>query len=186
MLLHEPKITITLDDFHAFSERPENRDRHFELIDGEIVEKMASFEPSEMALEIGRHFKNWLDDNPIGRVTGADGSYILSPEHEFMPDVGYISKARMPNKPACEVPMAPDLAVEVKSPTDSIRAMREKAAVYLAHGTRMVWLVFPETQRVEIYTPDGEIIEVGIDGTLTGGDVLPGFTLAVRKLFAQP
>lgn len=183
MLGQERKLT--LGEFHAFSELPENRDRLFELINGEIVEKMASFEPSEMALLIARFLLNYLDENPIGRVSGADGSYILSPGDEVMPDVGYISKLRMPEKPPRQVLMSPDLAVEVKSPTDSIRAVRDKAALYLAHGTQIVWLVFPETQRVEVYTADGEILDVSISGTLDGGTVLPGFTLEVRRLFAS-
>ena len=182
MLVQERKYT--LDEFHAISELSENRDRLLELINGEIVEKMASFEPSELALLIARFLLNYLDENPIGRVSGADGSYILSPGNEVMPDVGYISKLRMPDKPPRQVLMAPDLAVEVKSPTDSIRTVREKAALYLAHGTQMVWLVFPETQRVEIYTADGEIADIGVNGVIDGGQVLPGFRLEVQRLFS--
>lgn len=184
MFVSERKYT--LDEFHAFSEIPENRDRLFELIYGEIVEKMASFEPSQIAAEILFRLRLWLETHPFGRISGADGSYILSDEHEFMPDVGYISRERMPEIPARQVLMAPDLAVEVKSPTDSIRGLRDKANIYLAHGTRLVWLVFPETRRVEVYTPDGEIQDVGIDGTLSGGEVLPDFALEVRRLFTNP
>jgi Uma2 family endonuclease len=179
------QCTLTLDEFHAFCELPENRDHLFELIDGEIVKKMASFEPSNIAAEIIFQFKQWLMTNPIGRVTAPDGSYILSSEHEFTPDVGYISKARMPEKPLREVPMAPDLAVEVKSPTDSKPELRRKAKIYLEHGTQMVWLVFPDTQIVEVYVLGQDVVEVGIEGVLDGGAVLPGFTLAVQSLFAD-
>ena len=111
MVIHERRYT--LDEFHAFAERPENRDRLFELINGEIVEKMASFTPSRIAMRIGYLFSSYLDKNPIGYVTGADGSYILSPAYEFMPDVGYVSKERLPKEPEREVQGAPDLAVEV-------------------------------------------------------------------------
>jgi Uma2 family endonuclease len=177
--------TFSLDEYHAFCELPENRDRLFELVDGHVVGKSSDFIPSEIALIVAHLVKDWLDQNPIGRVSGADGTYILSPEHEFMPDVDYISKVRMPDKPPRQVLMAPDLAVEVKSPTDTIRKMREKVEIYLAHGTQIVWLVFPDTQRVEVYTPDGEILDVGMDDELTGGTVLPGFTLALRKIFVE-
>jgi Uma2 family endonuclease len=182
MLVQERKYM--LDEFHAISELPENRDRLLELINGEIIEKMAGFEPSEIAGEILYRIKQWLEGNPIGRVSGADGSYILSPGDEVMPDVGYISKLRMPDKPARQVLMAPDLAVEVKSPFDNIRTIREKATLYLAHGTQMVWLVFPETRRVEVYTADGEIADIGLSGEIDGGQVLPGFKLEVRRLFS--
>jgi Uma2 family endonuclease len=183
MLIAERKMA--LDEFHAFQELPENRNRLFEFIDGEIVEKMGSFKPARIGGDMLRHLLNWLDNNPIGRVSGADGSYILPNGDEVMPDVGYISKARMPEEPPRQALMAPDLAVEVKSPNDSIPELRRKATLYLEQGTQLVWLVFPETRRVEVYTPDGQIIDVGIDGTLDGGAVLPGFTLAVRKLLAE-
>jgi Uma2 family endonuclease len=102
-----------------------------------------------------------------------------------MPDVGYISRARMPETPRREVLVAPDLAVEVKSPTDSKRKMRIKAEDYLAYGTKLVWLVFRDEQLVEVYSPDQEdVIIVGIDGVVDGGDVLPGFTLPVARIFA--
>lgn len=181
MVIREQRYT--LEAFHAFSQRPENRDRLFELIDGEVVEKVESFIPSRIAGWISTYINMYLLRNPIGYVTGADGSYILSPEHEFMPDVGYISKQRLPEIPMHEVRGAPDLAVEVLSPTDSKRELRRKAEDYLRFGARMVWLIFPETQRVEVYTVDDDVVELDAAGILDGGEVLPGFTLPVRDIF---
>jgi Uma2 family endonuclease len=83
------------------------------------------------------------------------------------------------------VPEMPDLAVEVKSPDDSLKLLRDKAHYYLANGTRLVWLVIPEKRLVEVYTPDDEQILTEED-TLSGEDVLPGFTLPVRDIFADP
>jgi Uma2 family endonuclease len=180
MVLQQEKH-YTLSEFHAFAEHPENKNRLFELIAGEIVEKMASFTPSKIAMRIGRFIGNFADE--IGYVTGSDGSYILSDEYEFMPNVGYISRARLPVEPAREVQGPPDLAVEVKSPTDTKRELRRKAEDYMRFGTKMVWLVFPDEQSVEVYLPDEDVITVGLDGTLDGGDVLPGFTLPVGEIF---
>ena len=174
---------VTANEFYEFITRPENIERNFELIAGEIVEKMASFTPSRIAARISHKISSYLDQNDIGYVTGADGSYILSPEHEFMPDVVYISKERLPQEPEREVQGAPDLAVEVKSPTDSKRGLRQKAEDYLRFGTKLVWLVFPEEKRIEVYEPDQDVLEFGIDDTLDGGDVLPDFKLAVRDIF---
>jgi Uma2 family endonuclease len=87
--------------------------------------------------------------------------------------------------PPSEVQGAPDLAVEVKSPTDSKPDMRQKAEDYPRFGTLMVWLVFPDDLEVEIYVPDKDVQTVKIDGTLDGGAVLPGFTLAVREIFGS-
>lgn len=78
----------------------------------------------------------------------------------------------------------PDLAVEVKSPDDSLRALRDKARYYLANGCRLVWLVLPDKQIIEVYTADKQPLTEA--DTLTGGEVLPGFALPVRQVFADP
>lgn len=181
MVIRERRYTLA--EFHEFSERPENKNRLFELRDGEIVEKVASFKPSKLAMRIGHLFLSFLDEHDLGYVTGSDGSYVLSPDYEFMPDVGYISKLRLPEEPDRQVQGPPDLAVEVKSPTDSKREMRQKAEDYLRFGTKMVWLVFPDEQRVEVYAGEADVIEVGIDGVLDGMDAIPGFSLPVREIF---
>jgi Uma2 family endonuclease len=171
----------TLAEFHAFCELPENKNRLLELVGGEIVEKVASFTPSKVAMRIGRFIGNFADS--IGYITGADGSYMLAEGYELMPDVGYISKLRLPEEPERQVKGPPDLAVEVKSPSDSKRELRLKAEDYLRFGTQIVWLVFPEEQRVEIYVPNQDVRELSINDSLDGGDVLPGFTLAVKDIF---
>ena len=177
------KRKLSTAEFLEFANLPQNANRLLELIEGEIVEKVASFTPSEIASTIGYYLKGFVLETPIGYVTGADGRYVISDEDTFMPDVGYISKARMPERPAREAPIPPDLAVEVKSPTNSKRELRMKAERYLQFGTKMVWLVFPDEQEVEVYVPDKDVMTVRIDGVLNGGDVLPGFQLPVRKIF---
>ena len=176
-----PKM-VTSTDFMAFESLPENADRIFELIDGEIVAKSFNFKPSRIAMQVGCFVLNFAD--VLGYVTGAGGGYVISEIDTFNPDVGYISKARLPVLPEREVIGPPDMAVEVKSPTDTRRAMRRKAEKYLVAGTRLVWLVFPEEQIIEVYTPSEDVRTVGIDGVLDGGDVLPGFTLKVSDIFA--
>jgi len=178
------QTTFSIDEYHAFCDLPENEGLEFELIDGEIAEKdMASLSSSEIALEIGRLLGNFLAGNRTGRLTGADGGYILDGENIRMPDVGYISHVRMPDMPEREGLFSPDLAVEVMSPTDRIKPARKKAERYLAHGTRIVWLVIPKTRSVEVYTPDEIVIILSGDDLLTGGDVLPGFACRVADLF---
>src|SRR5436190_320761 len=142
------KTRYTVGDFLKWSQQQESL---FELIDGEIVEKVGSFTPSRIAALILTYLNMYLFQHPIGFVTGADGTYVISEGHVFLPDVGYISKERLPKKLEREVPIPPDLAVEVKSPTDAMRQMRIKAEKYVAAGTKMVWLVFPNRQTVEVY-----------------------------------
>src|SRR5258708_2407355 len=178
------KKTLTADEFAQIEDLPENADRILELIEGEIVEKVPSFEPSRIAARIIMLFGTYLLPNEIGYVTGADGGYRISDGDVLNPDVGYISKKRLPERPRREVQIPPDLAVEVKSPTDTKRGMRRKAEKHLAAGTQIVWLVFPDEQQIEVYVLDQDVVTVGIDGRLDGGDVLPGFTLKVRDIFA--
>ncbi|MBC8099765.1 MAG: Uma2 family endonuclease [Armatimonadetes bacterium] len=177
-------IHMTIEAFWDWCELPENAERLFELIDGEIIEKMPSFEPSHIAGWILTYINLYLLQNPIGRVSGADGTYKVSDMRSLIPDVAYISKARMPDIPKRGVLVPPDLAVEVMSPTDSKLALRRKAKMYLEAGTTLVWLVFPDTQQVEVYHSADDVVTIGMDGTLDGYALLPGFTLVVSAIFA--
>src|SRR5437588_66928 len=82
--------------------------------------------------------------------------------------------------------VAADLAGEVLSPSNTRAEIARKRREYFAAGTRLAWIVDPKTRTVEVYTsaekPDVILSE---DGTLTGGDVLPGFTLELRGVFAE-
>ncbi|MDX1995642.1 MAG: Uma2 family endonuclease [bacterium] len=182
----ETKTRLTSAACWAFVSRPENAERHFELVDGEIVEKAGAFIPSEVAANAGFYVKQYLLSNSIGRVTGADGTYHLSDEDEFIPDVAYISKTRMPERPERGAPVPPELAVEVKSLTDTRRQLRRKAERYLQLGTLIVWLIFPEDRVVEVYSAKlDDVVTVAVDGQLSGEDVLPGFVLPVSAIFEE-
>lgn len=146
-----------------------------------------SFVPSQIAMKIGHLILTYLDTNDIGYVTGSDGGNILSPNTKLIPDVGFISNSRLTEIPTREVPMLPDLAVEVVSPTDSIRDIQRKALKYLSYGTKMVWVVYPEDQTVDVYRPanDGQAVIKTLDknDTLSGADILPNFAVNVGQLF---
>jgi len=180
----------TTAEFWEIANLPENQDRRLELIDGEIIELSPSFLPSMIAMKIGRLIGNYLATNPIGYITGADGGYVLSPQNTLIPDVGYISKVRLPSIPAREVQGHPDLAIEVVSPTDEKINVHRKAMKYIRYGTPMVWVVYPGDQTVEVYTPGATINTVNLltiegEGVLDGGAILPGFTLSLKDIFAS-
>lgn len=183
MVIHTPPATA--DDFSRFILLPENADRNFELLAGEIIEKMVSSPRSSaigafMVIAVGSH----AYQHGLGRVTGADGGYVVGNDR-YIPDAAYIAKARQPVPPTeAYNPLAPDLAVEVLSPSDNPYEVRLKIANYLAAGT-VVWLIDPEMQQVEVYVSGQPARVFGINDTLEGGDVLPGFTLAVSRIFAE-
>lgn len=179
---------VTVAEFEQFAQLPENRERHFELIDGEIVEKMVTFEHGAIVVNISSEIRFYLRNNPIGRVaTEVQHRREGDDTNERIPDISVVIGLEKPIVREGATPYLPDLAVEVKSPTDKIIAMRRKAERYSALGTRLVWLVFPETKTVEVYSAaeDSDVVTLGVNDMLDGGDVLPGFSLAVGKIFTD-
>lgn len=177
--------TYTQTEFEAIAHLPENADKILELIDGEIIEKMAS-NPycSAVASKINFFFMLHLNQHDLGYVTGEAGGYRISPQDTFAPDVAFISKIRQPTLPYPGFnPIPPDLAVEVVSPSDSYVEVARKVRNYLRYGTRLVWVVEPETQTVTVHALDGSQTTLNIDGVLDGGEVLPGFRLPIRNIF---
>jgi Uma2 family endonuclease len=155
-----------------------------------VVSQLSSgFLPSIITAAIVPYLGRFVAENNLGYVTGADGGYILSDVNVFIPDVGFISKTRLTDLPEREVTGPPKLAVEAKSPTDTFKSLQTKALEYLAYGTCMVWVVYPERKTVEVYTPTGDgnlnVVMLDINGPLEGGDVLPGFKLSVRDVFPK-
>jgi Uma2 family endonuclease len=165
---------------------PENADRLFELVHGEIMEKMPSNAyASEIANLISFYIRLWMREfNIFAHVTDGQGGYMVNGER-YAPDVAYISKARQPKLARQGYnPAPPELAVEVEFPTsvESERRLRLKLMNYLAVGT-VVWVVYPEMREVEIYTP-GQPVQVLRGGAvIDGGSVLPGFQLPLNTIF---
>jgi Uma2 family endonuclease len=175
--------TITVSEFEKFLAAPENRERLFELVNGEIVEKVVTQKHGIIAAFFATELNLYLRQNKIGRV-GVEVRHQAAgdAENDRLPDVSFTRDLDKPVTEVGAVPYMPDLAIEIKSPDDTIKGMREKARYYLAHGSRLVWLVFPEKRIVEVYSPTEEQVLTEND-TLTGGEVLPGFSLAVRSIF---
>jgi Uma2 family endonuclease len=187
----EHKRQYTSDDLWEWAQQPEYADCQLELIDGEIiVMSPSSAKPSIIGAIVLRYIGDFVEKNDLGYVSGADGAYELSPGNTLAPDVGFVAKTRLSTIPDRFFPIAPDLAVEVVSPTDSVKKTLRKAAMYLAAGTKLVLIFYPDDQTVDVCrpAPEGSASamlreELTIDGILDGGEVLPGFQLAVRDVF---
>jgi Uma2 family endonuclease len=103
------------------------------------------------------------------------------------PDISFVSRTRVPSggAPVGYWELAPDLAVEVISPSESAEDVREKIDEYLTAGSRLVWIVYPRRRSVEIWRADGSRVDLREGETLSGEDVVPGFTLPVADIFAD-
>jgi Uma2 family endonuclease len=181
MVLQTKQLTVA--EFDQFVLMPENIDRDFEYIGGEIYEVVSNPLSSKTAARIIGFLFVYLSQNDIGHLTGADGGYIVSGER-YIPDVGFISYMKQPELISVDGynPNPPDLAVEVLSPTNDDEKMRIKIQNYQAAGT-VVWVVDPIAQVIEVYKLGQPVMIVGMDGVLNGGDVLPDFKLAVKDIF---
>lgn len=175
---------VTVEEFERIAAQPDNADKRLEYIGGEIVEMVSDNYPSLIALRLGGRVMIYVEEHDLGYALGADGGFMVSGER-YMPDIGFISKQKQPTAPhGAWNPNAPDLAVEVMSPSDDPEKVRIKVVNYLNAGT-VVWLVNPEKQQVEVYTPGHPAHKVDINGTLDGGDVLPGFRLPLKMIFPE-
>jgi Uma2 family endonuclease len=128
----------------------------------------------------------------LGIVTGADGVYKFpGAETGPIPDVGFYRAERDAtiadkDKP---IPFAPDLAVEVASPDQQVAEMAAKARLYLGGGTRLVWVVWPNSGHIDVWRPDqltGPAATLNTSDTLNGEDILPGFVHPVAAILADP
>lgn len=173
----------TVDEFERFIVLPENRDRYFELINGEIVEKVPTQKHGKLAGVVYGEVYIFLKQNPLGHILIEARYRIPDDKHNArQPDLSFVSDVNRPLVDRGAALYMPDLAVEVQSPDDTIQSMRERAAYYLENGSRLVWLIFPDKRIVETYTAKRQDI-LTIEDTLDGGEVLPGFLLPVRAIF---
>ncbi len=175
----------TVQEFEQMVARPDNQGRLFELIDGEIVEKMPTEEHGEIALVIGAALRAFALQNRLGRV-GVEVRHQMPEDvhNSRLPDVSFIAGHR-PRVSEGGVPQMPDLAVEIKSPDESFKELRDKAQYYVRNGTTLVWIVDPAKKLVIVLSPDDEQIQLEHEH-LDGRAILPGFALPVRDIFADP
>jgi Uma2 family endonuclease len=160
-----------------------------ELIDGTLVEKTMGVYEAWLAGRILYFISSYLESHPIGIVTGPDGFYKLFPKIVFGPDVTFIRYERLPDGrvPRDPIPaLAPTLPIEVLSPSNTKREMDRKLREYFKARAELVWYVNPDTQSAAVYTSPDQPTEISIDGVLSGGTVLPGFELPLRRLFSEP
>lgn len=175
----------TEEDVIRFSER---ENRLFELVDGVLVEKTVGAYESMLAVEIACLLGNWVRPRKLGAVLGSDGMLRLFPGLIRIPDVAFLSMEKFPRGrfPRYKAPpLAPDLAVEVLSESNTKKEMAEKLRDYFASGSRLVWYVDPERREFTVFTSPTDSRVIAEQGTVDGGQVLPGFTLSVAELFAE-
>jgi Uma2 family endonuclease len=165
-----------------------HEDRLCELVDGVLVEKAMGLHESLLAIALAGILRMFVIPRNLGLVSGADGPFRLFPGLVRLPDVAFVSWDRIPGGRVPEAPipdLAPDLAVEVLSDSNTKLEMARKLGEYFAAGVRLVWMIEPKTRTVTIHDAPDRFTMLDASQTLDGGDVLPGFALPLSDLFAE-
>ena len=180
--------TTSLMTAAEFLAMPDDGFHRYELVKGELISMApAGGEHGAIGINAGTFLNVFVRQNDLGVVFNSDTGFIIysDPDTVRMPDVSFVRKENIPPSgiPRGFIIGAPDLAVEVISPTDSYNEVEAKAAQLLEAGTLLVVLIDPRTRTITLRYQSGETITLTEEDTLTLGDVLPGFECAVGELF---
>jgi Uma2 family endonuclease len=173
---------VTLDDFIQFANQPENADRMFELINGEIVEKMPGrASNSAIAMKLGIKTGSLCEQNNLPYFISGEAGSCNVLGHVYMQDFAY---GTIPLSTDYPEPIPPLWVAEVISPNDKPSEIRAKRLVYLEAGI-LYWEIYPEAKSIDVYTPPGQNVQTYRESdSIDLSALIPGFTLAVRDLFA--
>jgi Uma2 family endonuclease len=163
-------------------------DRLYELIDGVLVEKVMGYLESALTCHLICLLGTFLDEHDLGTLAGADGTLRLMPGLVRIPDISFVSWNRLPGRvlPSEPIPdLIPDLAIEVLSQSNTKGEMQRKLKDYFLTGVQLVWFVDPDTRTIQVYTAPDQRVTLAEGEILDGGDVLPGLSFPVSKVFAK-
>jgi Uma2 family endonuclease len=178
--------TKTLISTAEFDRLVEPDDLRYELDEGELIEMTRPrVGHNRVVMKMTRVLLQYLQANPVGELFSSDNLFVLGPTIKRAPDLSFILAERASRiDPAKDIQGAPDLAIEVLSPSDKATAMRRKIKQYFGAGCQLVWLVYSTSQEVEVWeSASGPVRVLGEDETLETHGLLPGFALPVRSLF---
>ena len=170
-------LKMTLEDFLAHDVEG------YEYVKGELV-LMAppSREHGEISINVIRYLDAHVYQNKLGRLYTAETTFQVG-ERIMKPDVAFVSTAQLTGDKTKGFPIPPDLAIEVVSPSDVQSRVAAKALAYLEAGTDLVWVLEPISKTVTVYRSETEIETLTRNDTLTGEDVVPGFSCPIAHLF---
>ena len=155
----------------------------YEYVKGELIPMPpTSGEHGKISINLILPLGVYVRENQLGDVYAPDTGFQIG-DRVLMPDIAFVSTARMPEDLSTAFAIPPDLAVEVVSPSDAFRRVVEKAFAYLEAGTQMVWVIEPVSKTVRVYRSETNIKLLTRNDTLTGEDVVEGFSCQVAQLF---
>jgi Uma2 family endonuclease len=173
---------ITLEEFERL---PDDGNKH-ELSEGILITMPPPVSLHSLVLtQVLEVLQAYLRQNPVGRAMPEAGYFLFRyPPTVRQPDISVLSKERIQATPKDSwFEGAPEIAVEVVSPSDSAQDLEIKTKQYLQAGAKQVWVLYPATRTVHVSRPNTPVVVLDEIQTLTGGDLLPGFSVKVADLF---
>lgn len=170
-----------------FERLPDEASR-MELVRGQVVrEPPAGFEHGALAVRIATCLYSFVRRHGLGKVLGAETGFVLfdDPPTVRAPDVAFVARDRLPSDTRGFGRLAPDLAVEIVSPSNTVAEIQDKVFDYLEAGTKLVWVVEPRGRTVTVYRSRDDIRILASTQAIEGGEVLPGFRTPVAEFFAE-
>ena len=155
----------------------------YEYVKGELIPMpAASAEHGIVSARVFLHLGLYVRENQLGEVVTPDTGFQVG-ERVLKPDIAFLSTAHLPDDLSKAFPVPPDLAIEVVSPSDAFRRVIEKAFAYIEAGTQIVWVIEPGSKTVTVYRSETDIKLLTREDTLSGEDVVEGFSCQVAQLF---
>ena len=180
----KPLITLTSEDFYQLCqvnpEVPLELNRNGEL----IIMTPVGGESGNREADLNFHVSLWNRQSQLGLVFSSSTIFNLPNGGSRSPDVAWVTKkkweALTPAQKRKFPPLCPDFVIELRSPSDRLKPLQEKMQEYLDCGLRLGWLINPQNNTVEVYRPQQSVERLTLPISLSGEDVLPGFTLLIE------
>jgi Uma2 family endonuclease len=178
------KTLLTADDL---ARMPDDASVQIELDEGELITMPpAGFEHGDCENQIMFLLTRHVRKNKLGKVVTGDTGFRLNDRTVFAPDVAFVRRERVEAvRSKSFANGAPDLAVEIFSPSDGVRQSTRKVKQYLAAGCHTVWLVYPKSKKVVVFEASGAERTLRSNDTLDAPELLPGFSVKVAELFHE-
>ena len=188
MVVSSAKTSVTAAELPVLSARLSALRKRTELVRrGLVVMAPTGGRHGQVAHRVGLFIGNHVLARNLGRVFAAETGFLLrrNPDTVRAPDVAFVAGERLgaEETPAGFLELAPDVVAEVVSPGDPAGEIRDNVGDWLAAGTRLVWVVYPETRSVVVHRQGGAPESLSGEDTLNGVPVLSDFTVRVRELF---
>jgi Uma2 family endonuclease len=177
------QVLMSLEEFHAL---PEKEGIEYQLLRGRLIEMSSpTLEHGEIEANFSWQLRTYVAQAALDYIVASNTGFLLSPETKLVPDVCVIPRGKADSLEVVRGALrgAPDLAVEIASPSDSSVDLDEKVAEYLAAGTQIVWVAYAKTRHVVAHYANGEMKKFAANQILDAGDVLPGLQIPVKDIF---